>query len=112
METESYEIVGRYLIIFLSGDLDHHVAERIRGRADKLIEQHQIRHVIFDFSKTGFMDSSGIGVILGRYQKVRYYGGTVSVAGVEGRVGKIFRMAGLGRIVRQYRQIEDILERG
>jgi len=111
MRTE-YEVQKRTLVIHVGGDLDHHVAEQIREQADQLIEQRKILHVIFDFSRSNFMDSSGIGVIMGRYRKVCYAGGRVSVTGVAGRMDKVFRMSGLDRIVRRYDRLEDVIERG
>lgn len=111
MGTE-YEVQKRTLVIRVGGDLDHHVAEQIREQADRLIDQRGILHVIFDFSRSGFMDSSGIGVIMGRYRKVCYAGGRVSVTGVTGRMDKVFRMSGLERIVRRYDRLEDVIERG
>ena len=65
------------LTIFLPGELDHHNAEEIRKGADKLIEENHIKCVIFDFQETNFMDSSGIGVIMGRYKMVYLLGGEV-----------------------------------
>lgn len=107
-----YKVENRTLEIRIKGDLDHHVAEAIREEADQLIDAYSINHVIFDFSKSGFMDSSGIGVIMGRYQKLHYMGGRVSVTGVAGRLKKVFRLSGLGRIVEYDDRMEDVVERG
>lgn len=107
-----YEVEGRTLVIHVKGDLDHHIAETIREEADRRIDAHGIHHVIFDFADSGFMDSSGIGVIMGRYKKLYYMGGRVSVTGVTGRLEKVFRMSGLLRIVEYYDRIEDVVERG
>ena len=107
-----YERRGEYLIIRPEGDLDHHVAEEIRVQADELMDLYRISHVIFDFSDITFMDSSGVGVIMGRYRKVLYVGGSVSIVGMSERVEKIFRMSGLSRITRQYEKIEEVIERG
>lgn len=95
----SYERKGRVLTIHVGGDLDHHVAEEIREKADQMIEDYGIRQVVFDFADSAFMDSSGIGVIMGRYRKLKYAGGTVAVTGVSERLKKIFRMSGLNQIV-------------
>ena len=64
-----YQVQENYLTIFLPGELDHHNAEEIRKESDHLIEHNHIRYVIFDFADTKFCDSSGIGVIMGRYRK-------------------------------------------
>lgn len=72
-----YEVQENCLTIFLPGELDHHNAEEIRKRSDYLIDQNHIRYVIFDFTDTTFMDSSGIGVIMGRYKRIYMHGGEV-----------------------------------
>ena len=69
-----YQVQENYLTIFLPGELDHHNAEEIRKESDHLIEHNHIRYVIFDFADTKFCDSSGIGVIMGRYRKNLYAG--------------------------------------
>ncbi len=65
-----YQVQENCLTIFLPGELDHHNAEEIRKESDHLIEHNHIRYVIFDFADTKFCDSSGIGVIMGRYRKI------------------------------------------
>ena len=72
-----YEVQENCLTIFLPGELDHHNAEEIRKRSDYLIDQNHIRYVILDFTDTTFMDSSGIGVIMGRYKRIYMLGGEV-----------------------------------
>ena len=69
-EDASFDIVGRNLIIRLNCELDHHISEQIRKRIDNIIDTKAIKNIIFDFEKVSFMDSSGIGVIMGRYKKV------------------------------------------
>lgn len=58
------------LVIGLNTDLDHHLADEIREVIDEVVEERGIRSIIFDFSKVTFMDSSGIGLIMGRYKKM------------------------------------------
>ena len=70
-----FEVQENYLTIYLPKDLDHHSAEEIKREADRLIERGHIRYVIFDFAGTKFCDSSGIGVIMGRYVWRRSLGG-------------------------------------
>ena len=67
-----YQVQENCLTIFLPTELDHHNAEEIRKNADSLIEQHQIKCVIFDFADTNFMDSSGIGVIISQRENGVY----------------------------------------
>ena len=69
-----YQIEENSLTIFLPAELDHCNAEQVRKRADMLIEHNHIKYVIFDFANTNFMDSSGIGVLMGRYKLVYLVG--------------------------------------
>ena len=61
-----YQVQENCLTIFLPSEIDHHNSEELRRESDHLIERNHIRYVIFDFKETDFMDSSGIGVIMGR----------------------------------------------
>lgn len=102
----TYEIEKRCLIIYLNGELDHHNAIQIREEADKLVERNHIKHIIFDFSGTDFMDSAGIGVIMGRYKKVIFIGGRIAVTNVKSSVDRIFRLSGLYKIIEKHDTIE------
>jgi stage II sporulation protein AA (anti-sigma F factor antagonist) len=104
-----YDINQRCLIIRLRGDLDHHNAMQIREKADKFIERNHIKHIIFDFTDAGFMDSAGIGVIMGRYRKVIFIGGKTAVANVNSTVDRIFRLSGLYKIIEKYDTVEAAL---
>ena len=87
------------LTIKLSGELDHHYVERIRRELDEMAADPQVKQIIFDLSKLTFMDSSGIGMIIGRYKQMARRGGKVSVRCSKGRVDRIFEMAGLYQII-------------
>lgn len=102
----SYETQKRCLIIYLNGELDHHNAIQIREEADKLVERNHIKHIIFDFSGTDFMDSAGIGVIMGRYKKVIFIGGKIAVTNVKSSVDRIFRISGLYKIIEKHDTVE------
>ena len=95
----TYEIQNRILIIHLSKELDHHSAAGVRYTADGLIEQGQSDSIVFDFKDTVFMDSSGIGVIMGRYKKVKERGGFVGVVGVGPCIHRILEISGMYKLV-------------
>lgn len=99
-----YEVQENCLTIFLPGELDHHNAEEIRKRSDYLIDQNHIRYVIFDFTNTTFMDSSGIGVIMGRYKRIYMLGGEVCAVHTSERMKKILTMSGVTRIMQIYEE--------
>ncbi len=83
----------------LSGELDHHSANDVRAKLDKLIEDPSILELVLDLSGVTFMDSSGLGVILGRYRTVTARGGRVLLSAVPVPIDRIFRMSGLYSLV-------------
>lgn len=87
------------LIVRLSGELDHSAAARVREELDALIDDTGARRLIFDLKELTFMDSSGIGLIIGRYKRMRRRRGSVAVFGADARIDKIFKMAGLYQLV-------------
>ena len=72
--------------------------------SDRLIEKHHSRYVIFDFRETNFMDSSGIGVIMGRYKRLYMMGGEVCAVHTSDRVKKILTMSGTAKIMHIYEE--------
>lgn len=106
-----FEVMNQCLIIKLLEELDHHNAIPIREQSDKIISKQFIKDIIFDFSGTDFMDSSGIGVIMGRYKKVIFTGGKVAVTGVSKSVDRIFRLSGLYKIIHKFDTIDEAVKR-
>lgn len=96
---ELYKIEGHALFYEMPKELDHHIAQNLCGELDMLIETHAITELVLDFSKTEFMDSSGIGVIIGRSRTMQFRGGKVAAINMGRRVGMLFDSAGLGKIV-------------
>lgn len=101
---EQFQIRQKTLVIRMPGELDHHSAEKIRLEADRLIAGKNINQVEFDFRDTDFMDSSGIGVIMGRYQNIRLLGGNVTATHVNDRIFKVLRLAGITKVIGIYRE--------
>lgn len=102
METESikeFKLIDHYLCIRMPKEVDHHLAIGINQKADEMICDSEVQHLIFDFSDTDFMDSSGIGVILGRYKKISCFGGKVYVIHANMQIRKILLMSGIQKIV-------------
>lgn len=87
------------LIVRLSGELDHSEATRLRVELDALIRDTGAKKLILDLNGLDFMDSSGIGLIIGRYKLMARRGGSVAVLGPDARVDRLFRMAGLYQLV-------------
>ena len=91
---------GGRLLVRLPRELDHHVATEIREEADRYLEAGALSEIVFDFSETEFMDSSGIGVIIGRSRKMKFLDGELVVCGVTPRIERIFEASGLYKIVK------------
>ena len=87
------------LTVTMPKEVDHHCANQIRMEADLLIDTYHVRKLIFGFSHTEFMDSSGIGVIIGRSRNMGFTGGQVIAENMSQRVEQIFRVAGLNKLI-------------
>lgn len=85
--------------IALSGEIDHHNAAALRLEADDAIQQCLAPNVRLDFDEVTFMDSSGIGFVLGRYRIVESYGGNIEVVNLSNRIYSMMKLAGLERLV-------------
>ena len=90
---------GENLIVELSGEIDHHSLIELRGVIDARLEQYTPGVLLLDFSKVSFMDSSGIGLILGRKRIAESYGGKVVIRNAAGSVEKMIKLAGLGFMI-------------
>ena len=97
-----FEIERTTLTIHLPAEVDHHNAERLKQGADRIIQNKAIRCVIFDFGNTEFMDSSGIGMSMGRYKTVRFMGGNVIAVRVSERIRRILTLSGIYKIMDIY----------
>lgn len=92
------EASGELLIVYLNGELDHHTTRNIREDTDTAIALKKPKHLILDFKNVTFMDSSGIGLIMGRYRVMQSYRGTMEVRNVNAQTKKLFELAGIGSI--------------
>lgn len=90
---------GGVLTVYLSGEIDHHAAGQVRGRIDAQILSGAPNLVVMDLAGVSFMDSSGVGLILGRYRLLQSLGGTLSIRGVSGQTAKMLRVAGIRSIL-------------
>ena len=85
--------------VYLEGELDHFSAQQIRRIMDNAIEESSIKSMILDMENMTFMDSSGIGVILGRYRFLCRRGGEVAVRNMNPHVKKVFCLSGMNQII-------------
>lgn len=98
------ELTGekKLITVRIDGELDHHTADGIRERIERELRRTGAINVAFDFSNVEFMDSSGIGVIMGRYKTVRALGGRIVIFGMSKEIERIVRMAGIEKIADIY----------
>ncbi len=97
-----YTLKGTELYVRLDGELDHHTAVEVRTRIDALIDRYpKAESLHLNMEGLTFMDSSGIGVVIGRYKKMSARSGKVLVEGAAGKVDAIFRMTGLYDIIQK-----------
>lgn len=87
------------LLVEITEEIDHHTTEKLRRKIDDDITRYMPRKVIFDFNKVSFMDSAGIGMIIGRYKMVNMIGGTVQMKNVKKSIKKIFQMSGVEKLI-------------
>lgn len=92
------EFENEILLCRLCGEIDHHTTLPIRLDIDDRIENCRPKTVILDFSDVTFMDSSGIGLVMGRYKLLSEFGGDLEVTGLSSNSYKVMRLAGLDRI--------------
>ncbi|OQB23306.1 MAG: Anti-sigma F factor antagonist [Firmicutes bacterium ADurb.Bin182] len=90
---------GKTLNIALKGELDHHSAEYTRNWIDAVLKDKSIKELVIDMKGVTFMDSSGLGVILGRYRTLKERGGRLSIKNANKSIDRIFRMSGIYTLV-------------
>ena len=101
---------GKVLVAQMQGEIDHHTAAELRTKVDAYITGSNVNCFVMDFSKITFMDSAGIGMVMGRYQNMKRLGGRLCIVGMEGNVKRILEMAGLMGVVPAYKNMEAFLE--
>lgn len=97
--TAKYEYGNDTLKITLSGEIDHHSAKAVREEIDREIYKRCAQSVVLDLSNVGFMDSSGLGLVLGRYTHTKEAGGALTVLDPCPNAERVLRMAGVEKII-------------
>ncbi len=105
-----YETAKRALVVSLSHDLDHHGAASLREKIDYEFRRRRARNIIFDLSALKFMDSSGIGLIMGRYRLSVAAGGKVFLSGVSPQLDRLISISGIYKIVGWAKSISEALQ--
>ena len=94
-----YETRGETLVIHVGGEIDHHSAVSVRTGIDSEIAAQRPSRVLLELSSVDFMDSSGLGLIMGRFALVKQYGGSFAVLDPSAAVIKIMKLAGMERMI-------------
>ena len=108
MESKYYN-KDKLLVLKLTEEIDECSVQKIRRKADYEIERFMPNEVIFDFDRVTFMDSSGIGMVIGRYKKANIVGSKIGLANLSDEVRKIFTMSGVLKIIPEIK-LEQNLE--
>lgn len=104
------ESKGRTLIVKVNGEIDHYSSNELKNKTDREYKQTKSKNIVFDFSGVTFMDSSGIGVIMGRYKNVISNGGVIGAVSISKELRKIFDLSGLFKIIKCYENTEIALK--
>ncbi|MBO4472795.1 MAG: anti-sigma factor antagonist [Clostridia bacterium] len=94
------ELQKGVMTVTLGGELDEKSARETREYLDDSIKRYRFERMILDFSNVEFMDSTGIGVLLGRYNLLKSVGAELCVTGIKPQIDKVFRVSGLYQIIK------------
>lgn len=89
---------GEVLTVYLQGEIDHHSAKTMREEIDEAIDFNMPTLLILDFEQVTFMDSSGIGLVMGRFKKLQKSGAKLNLSNLSGNIYKIMKLAGIERL--------------
>ena len=103
----SFQVTDDILIAVAYGEIDHHTASKLRDEIDEAMTAFHCRHLILDMKRVSFMDSSRIGVVLGRYKKIKRKGGKLYVTGCSDYIEKILNMAGVFTVTEKKDTVDD-----
>ena len=95
------------LLVSLSGELDHHTAKEVKSLIEEVVKNRGVKNLVLDFSNLTFMDSSGIGVVVGRYKLITSLGGRIAIAGAKNNVSRLLYMSGINKIIELFDCAED-----
>jgi stage II sporulation protein AA (anti-sigma F factor antagonist) len=104
-----FEMIDDTLIAILLGELDHHSSMEIRDNIDHTYKAFKAKHIILSFEGLTFMDSSGVGLIMGRYNKVSKQNGKIAIIGCNEHTSRILELAGIHTIAEPCNSLEEAL---
>lgn len=106
-----YIAEDKLLVLEITEEIDHHEAQKIRRKADDEITRYMPRKVVLDFNNVTFMDSAGIGMVIGRYKMINMLGGSLEMKNVGLPLKKIFDMSGVTKICPIINEESEVISR-
>jgi len=106
------ERIQNTLIVKLSGEIDHHSAAEIRTKVDNELAFSPIKNIVFDFANVTFMDSSGIGMVIGRYKQIHARGGKTLIVRARPQVDRLLELSGIKKIIEINGKIGEVSDLG
>lgn len=102
---------SKALVVKVNEEIDHHTCNKLKDKLDLAISLSKIDKLIFDFTGVNFMDSSGIGMIMGRYKSIQKNSGKIAITGMQPTIKKIVKMSGLYKILEEYDNLDLALNK-
>ncbi|OOB78128.1 MAG: anti-sigma F factor antagonist [Epulopiscium sp. Nuni2H_MBin003] len=96
------KVQNNILVVNLEGEIDHHTSTVIREEVDKIYNTSRLNHIIFNFEKVTFMDSSGVGLLIGRYRMVTMAGGKIGLVKVKSELDKVMNLSGVYKLMKRF----------
>lgn len=93
-------VTGEVVTAYLSGELDHHTAKEMREKIDDAVELNMPSMLVLDFKNINFMDSSGIGLVMGRYRNLSKTGAELHITNAPPQIYKMFKLAGIEKLAK------------
>ncbi|WP_440895781.1 anti-sigma F factor antagonist [Amphibacillus sp. Q70] len=109
MLEKKFLIKDDILLVRLKGELDHHEANELKKMWQLEMKHHDVRHIVLNLADLDFMDSSGLGVVLGRYKEIKQLNGEMVICAISPIVKRLFEMSGLFKIMRLAQGEEEAL---
>lgn len=104
------EKIKNNLIVHFYGELDHHISEKARLKIDEKYLEGNLKNIVLDLTQLSLMDSSGIGLIMGRYRNVKENRGNILIVSANTYIDRLIRMSGLLKIISTFSSVEEALE--
>lgn len=98
------------LIVELIGEIDHHTCVGIRQAIDRIYQKKRAKNLLFDFKRVTFMDSSGIGMLMGRYRLAAICGGSTGLYDASPEIERVLRMANIHKLIKAYENKQEALQ--